>query len=166
MSNLKLSIMTDEQKVSKEILFALYQDNINQGRHHETQRSTVTSSILAIDTIIIGLITFDKCINGSDVPLTILVTALGIFGAAFTLKHYERYSLHMQRARLYRNKLDELFMDGLVLTLKKKADENNDKEFPKLKDLRLHYWWTALHLIVSVIGITLTIIAIFFIQKA
>jgi hypothetical protein len=158
--------MTDEQKVSKEILFGLYQDNINQGRHHETQRATVTSSILAIDAIIIGLITFDKCINSSDVPLTIFLTVLGIFGAAFTLKHYERYSLHMQRARVYRNKLDKIFMDGLVFTLKKNADEENDKEFPILKNLRLHYWWTALHLIVSVIGTVLTIIAIFFIQKA
>jgi len=131
---------------------------------HKVQQ--LQAPILAIDAINIGLITFDKSVNVSDVPLTIFLTVLGIFGAAFTLKHYERYPLHIQMASLYRNKIDEIFMEGLVFTLKKNADKTNDKEFPRLKYLRLHYWWTALHMIISIIGIVLAIIAIFFIQNA
>ena len=102
--------MTDKRKILKDILYGLYQENVLQCRHDETQRATVTSSIIAIDTIIIGLITFDKAINWSDIPLSALLILLGIFGAAFTLKHYERYSLHVERLRQYRAELDREFI--------------------------------------------------------
>lgn len=158
--------MIDKQKNLKEILVTMYEENVTQCRHHETQRSAVTSSILTIDTIIIGLITFDKAITSSDIPLSIFLFFIGLFGAGFSLKHYERYSLHLQRAREFRNKIDELFADNLILSLKIKADNEHEKYFPKFRKYRHHFWWIGIHLIVAAIGVTLTLIAIFFHQIA
>lgn len=153
--------MTDERKILKDILFALYTENVNQCRHHETQRATVTSSIIAIDTIIIGLITFDKTINLTDIPLAILLIILGIFGATFTLKHYERYSLCVERLRQYRKELDEQFGDNEILRLKNIADEIHAKRFPNLVRYTHHKFWIFLHVIITVIALVLTALAIF-----
>jgi len=159
-------MITEEQKIQKEILLAMYQDNIDQGRHHEIQRGNVTSAMLAIEAIIIGLITFDKQINLFDLPLTIMLIVLGVFGAGFTLKQYERFSLHMERARVYRGKLDELFMGGLISSLKNSADNKNNCKYPILSNLRLNYWWTGLHLSIAGTGIVLTIVCVICPQHA
>jgi len=153
--------MTDEKKILKDILYGMYMDNITQCRHHETQRATVTSSIIAIDTIIIGLITFDKTINHIDIPLSILLIILGIFGATFTLKHYERYSLHVERLRQYRQALDEQFGNNEIMRLKNIADEIHAKRFPNLGRYTHHKFWIALHIFITAIALGLTGIAIF-----
>jgi len=158
--------MSDEQKILKELLVMMYQENVTQCRHHETQRATVTSSIVAIDTIIIALITFDRTLTSSDIPLTLFLILLGIFGATFTLKHYERYRMHLQRSRQYRRKLDELFANNNLEELKDKADEIHFAKHKDKTNFRHHYWWTGLHLAVTIIGITLIIIEVFFPQKA
>jgi len=153
--------MTDERKILKDLLFSLYSENVLQCRHHETQRATVTSSIIAIDTIIIGLITFDKAINATDIPLAILLIILGAFGATFTLKHYERYSLCVERLRQYRKELDEQFGDNEILRLKNIADERHAKRFPNLRKYTHHKFWIFLHVIIAAIAVVLTAIAIF-----
>lgn len=153
--------MTDERKIVKDLLFALYSENVIQCRHHESQRATVTSSIIAIDTIIIGLITFDKAINGIDIPLAVLLIILGIFGATFTLKHYERYSLCVERLRQYRKELDEQFGNNEILRLKNIADERHAKRFPNLIRYTHHKFWIFLHIIITGIAVALTMIAIF-----
>lgn len=153
--------MTDEQKALKDILFGMYHDSVAQCRHHETQRATVTSSVIAIDTIIIGLITFDKAINWLDVPLCLLLIILGVFGATFSLKHYERYLLSVERLRQYRQLLDEQFANNEILRLKDKADEIHAKRFPRLSKYKHHNFWVVLHLLMAVIGLVLMCIAVF-----
>ena len=153
--------MTEERKILKDILFALYTENVTQCRHHESQRATVTSSIIAIDTIIIGLITFDKVINHIDIPLSILLIILGLFGVTFTLKHYERYSLCVERLRQYRKELDEQFADNEISRLRNIADEMHKKRFPNLVRYTHHKFWIFLHVIITAIAITLTAISIF-----
>lgn len=152
--------MTDEQKALKEILFGMYQDSMAQCRHHEAQRATVTSSIIAIDTIIIGLITFDKAINLTDAPLCLLLIILGAFGAAFSLKHYERYLLFVERLRLYRQRLDEQFSNNEIAKVIEKANEIHSKRFPGLSKYKHHNFWVVLHLLMAVIGIVLMCVAL------
>jgi hypothetical protein len=153
--------MTDERKILKDILFALYSENVTQCRHHESQRATVTSSVIAIDTIIIGLITFDKVINYTDIPLSVLLIILGIFGATFTLKHYERYSLCVERLRQYRKELDEQFAGNEISRLRNIADDIHKKRFPTLVKYTHHKFWIFLHIIIIAIALTLTAIAVF-----
>ena len=77
-----------------EILWKLYEDNRNYARFHELQRSTATNLILAVSAGLIGLVTFDKNINLLDLPSVLFLDVLGIFGAIFSAKHYERARLH------------------------------------------------------------------------
>ena len=155
--------MTDEDKASIDILWKMYAEHCTQGRHHETQRSTVIGIVLAVSAAIIGVITFDKQIAGrGDWPLSLLVIALGIFGAGFCMKHYERFSLHMQRARYHRDALDALLPGMPLRRLKSEADERHSTEFPVVQKWRLHRWWVVLNLFVVTLGGGLFVISVWF----
>lgn len=93
-------------------------------------RSTVSRAGI---TRRIGIVTFDKTIAApADLPLILLLIALGIFGAVFSMKHYERFSLHMERARRYRDALDALLPGQPLRTLKQKADVAHKEKFPRM----------------------------------
>src|SRR5437868_4603714 len=92
----------------RDVLWKMYEENVTEGRHHETQRATVTNLVIAIAAAVLGLVTYDKAITHLDLPLTIFLVFLGVFGAAFSSKYYERFRLHMKRAKKYRNALDKL----------------------------------------------------------
>jgi lysylphosphatidylglycerol synthetase-like protein (DUF2156 family) len=163
--------MTEDEKAIKDVLWGMYQEHCTQGRHHETQRATVTNLIIAVAAGVLALLTFDKAINKFDLPLTVFLFMLGLFGAAFSTKHYERWSLHMQRARSYRNKLDALMFDNLINELKRDGDKKHEEEFKEehkwqLKKIRLHQLWVSLHLLIAALGVGLSLIAIFWPQKA
>lgn len=91
-----------------DILWKMYAENTTQARHHETQRSTVTNLILLAAGSILALTTVDKRINDADVPATILVVALGLFGIVFSAEHYARTRQHLERSKQYRVALDRL----------------------------------------------------------
>jgi hypothetical protein len=118
---------------------------------------------MAVSAAIIGIVTFDKSIaTPADLPLTLLLVALGAFGAGFSMKHYERFSLHMERARRHRDALDELLPGRPLQRLKKEADSAQKKNFPCMHRWRLHYWWLTLNLVVAIISVVLSVIAIWF----
>jgi len=151
----------------KDTLWRLYEDHYTQVRHYETQRSTVTNLLLTIGAALLAFITYDKALTRSDVPLTCLLFVIGLFGAAFSLKYHERSSFHYNRLMMYRNKLDDLLSDpGVLQRLREKAEEKQKKEFPRLYEGRLKWWkvhrlWVFLHLLVSLFGLVLTVLAIF-----
>lgn len=157
--------MTDEQKIQKEILLAIYQEYLTRCRHHENLRATITSSLIGIDAITVGIITHDKELNFSDIPLTVLIILLGIFGLIFTLSHSERYLQYSERSRQYITTLDKIYTNGLIEKGKNEAKANiqvklkNGKlNFPKY--LRHHFLWSVIHLFIVIMGITLFIISI------
>jgi hypothetical protein len=152
--------MTTDEKIIKDVLWGMYQENIVQGRHHETQRATVTGAIIAFAGLVINGTNFDKTININDLPFAVFLIFIGIFGAIFSYKQYERYLLHTKRAGLYRNELDKLQFDGLIRKLKSIADKEHNEEFVKLSKLKLHYLWMSINLFVALIGIILVFIEI------
>lgn len=155
--------MSDEDAPSRDVLWKMYQEHCTQGRHHETQRSTVISAVMAVSAAVIGIVTFDKTIAApADLPLAFLLVVLGLFGAGFAMKHYERFNLHMERARRHRDALDALLPGQPLRRLKQEADLANKTEFPRMHKWRLHYWWLTLNLIVALVGVALLVIAIWF----
>lgn len=76
-------------------------------RHNETQRSAVSGAIIAISAAVVGFITRHE-LTQADLPLTLFLMFLGMFGAAFCAKHYERFSLHMEIIRESQAYLDPL----------------------------------------------------------
>ena len=157
--------MTDDATL-RDACWKLYQEHCTHVRHHETQRATVAASFLAIASALIGLVTFDKTIGTTDLPLTILLTFLGVFGALFSSKQYERASLHTERARFYRDAIDAT-MDGSPLKrLKQEADVKHRAAFPELEKLRLNKFWVGLYTLLVGIGLVLSVIAAFYPQSA
>jgi hypothetical protein len=96
-----------------------------------------------------------------------LIFVIGLFGAVFSSKYHERSSFHYNRLLRYRDKLDELLSEpGLLDRLREEAIKKHTKEFPLLYGGKLHWWkahrlWVFLHLLVSLFGLVLTILAIF-----
>jgi hypothetical protein len=114
----------EEHKVLIDVLWKMYSEHCVQGRYHETQRSTAVGIILAVSAAMIGIITIDKQIAGhGDWPLSLLIMALGLFVAGFSLKHYERFKRHMERASCHRDALDALLLGMPLKVFKDKADE-------------------------------------------
>ena len=150
----------------RDACWKLYVEHCTHVRHHESQRSTVAASILAIASAIIGLVTFDKKIESSDLPLTMLLVILGCFGALFSAKQYERASLHTERARHFRDAIDATLEGKPLKTLKRDADAAHAAKFPRLERLRLNKFWAALYLVLAAIGLVLSSIGIFFPHSA
>ena len=168
--------VTDEKDLNalRDVLWNMYQEHCTHGRHHESQRSTVTNLILAVTAGIIAIVGFDKEITFQDLPAALFLIGLGAFGAGFSTKHYERFHLHMERARNYRNALDELLPQlnssnqskrPYIKALKKDADERHEKEFLKLQKWKLHTWslhrwWLTLYVLIIVLGVILALVAV------
>lgn len=155
--------MTDEHGTSRDVFLKMYQEHCTQGRHHETQRSTVISAVMAVSAAVIGIITFDMTVAApADLPLALFLVVLGVFGAGFSMKHYERFNLHMERARRHRDELDALLQGQPLRRMKEEADMAHRQDFPRMYKWRLHYWWLTLNLFVALVGVALLVIAIWF----
>jgi hypothetical protein len=171
-----------------DVLFKMYQEHCTHGRHHETQRSTVSTIIIAIAAGVTGLVKYDKAIDSLDFPLSLFLIALGLFGAVFCFKQTERFRLHTDRARKYRDAIDELLPDRTdtfssntelfdlpdkvkrslhkplelgtkpIKALKRLADAEHVYKYPKWHNRRLTWMWLGLHLCVAVLGIILSVI--------
>jgi hypothetical protein len=154
--------MTDEEKMTKDLLVVMYQESMTASRHYETQRATITSSVFTIDAIVIGLITYDKSIIPSDGPLAIFLLIIAFYGLILSLKHSERFSLHWRRSSILREKLDQLYTKGSVESTLEKADQITYKRFPLLRNIDYHMLWISLHCLVALVGVYLIITAYFF----
>lgn len=155
--------MHDETKLKAEVCWNFYAEHCVHGRHHESQRSTVITVILGVAAAAAGIATLDDNLGGmTDVVIGLFIVFLGIFGAGFSLKHYERFNFHMERARSYRDELDALILGRPIGRLRDEADRRHEKRFPKMRKWRLHRWWVALNISVSVVGALLIITACLF----
>lgn len=69
----------------------------------------------------------------------------------------------MERARAYRNALDDLLEGHPLKNLKDSGGSNHDQKFrPNLLiDLPLNKVWIAMYAFVSILGLVLTILAFF-----
>ncbi len=152
----------DEKKSVVDSLWKMYQESCTQARHHEIQRSSITAATLVISAAILGIVTLDKGLLPNDLPQTFFLIILGGFSATFSLKYHERFSLYMERARKYRDAIDEQLPGCPLVTAKKRADIVHGMAFPRLENWHLHNWWVALNLVVSLIGIVLTIVVKWF----
>jgi hypothetical protein len=141
-----------------DILWKFYQEHCTWERHHEQQRASVTNLLLAVAAGVLGIVTFDKQLNNTDLPLTIFLIMQGIFGAIFSAKIYECFCMHQNRANHYRKALDFLLPDAKILKIRQDADNENEARFPKLHALRLHKFWIGLHLLITLFGAVLTIL--------
>ena len=156
-----------EKENVKDVLLSLMEEHYRQIRHYDTQRSTVSNLLVIIAAAVLAFVTYDKALTHSDLPLTILLFVVGLFGASFCMKYFERATLHANRFRKYQEKLDEVVFDSkLIQILRDETDQQHAKQFPKLTKGRLSWakvsrLWIIFHLLLALLGFILSILIIF-----
>jgi Ca2+/Na+ antiporter len=142
-----------------DFLWGMYQELTTQGRHHEVQRATVTNFIIIVAGGILAFIA-NRDVTRDKWSLAAFLIVIGLFGALFSAKQYERFRFHVVAAGRYRRELEKA-IDSNLITLKEEALLKHKEDFLSvLIRLRLHYFWIALHLLIASLGITLLITAL------
>lgn len=139
-----------------EVLLNMFNEHCIHGRQHETQRSTVTSILLSISAALVALVALDDSINKSDIPVGVFLIGIGIFGAIFCAKLYERFRLHMAHVKIYREKLEKLDPELKINELHWEA-ENNHTRIAGLDIIPLNKLWVFLNLFIACIGFLIVV---------
>lgn len=146
-----------------DVLWGMYQEHCTQGRHHEDQRSTTANLILALGAAATGLISF-KDFTKDMWPLAVLVALLGLFGALFSLKHYERFRYHMKCAGEFRKALEKVVPKTQLQAHLNNARSQHaaDSRYALVRGTHLFIFWLALNLLLSAFG---TIVLVLLLSK-
>lgn len=147
-------------KDKTDILWGMYQEQLVYARHHETLRANVTNYILLVGGGV-GTLVSSGGFTRPDLPLTILLILLGLFGAVFSASHSERYHAHKMRGIAYRDELDKLlFQEGDNLkTIKDGVDTKLEEDYPVLSLIvRTHWLWMVFPLMIAILGVVLSVI--------
>jgi hypothetical protein len=126
-------------------------------RHTENQRATLTNLVILIASAIIGF-GVQKGLSKPFLVLAILLILLGVYGAAMTLKLYERYNFLQTRLEHFYRQIDALHPNAQFQTLRNDAASEHKGAFPKLSSVRVHQLWLFLHLAISLVGAVLAVI--------
>jgi hypothetical protein len=152
----------------KDVLLAFLHDHGARVIHLETQRSTVSNLLVITAAAILAFVTFDRALTIADLPLTVLLVFIGLFGAGFCVKYHERSAQQYERIRVIRKDLDRILFDSsLLIALKKEADVEHAKNFPRFNDGGSLSWvwisrlWMIFHLCIALLGCILTILIYF-----
>lgn len=142
-------------------LMGMYQENRAHARHHESQRVTVSSIIIASSVGLVSLISAGG-LTRADWPLTAALVSIGLFGTMFTATQYERIRLYKRRANEYRRALDDLLfkeaegegrapdtLEGVTGN----ADREHRKRFPLLCRVSgVKSFWIFWPMMIALIG--------------
>jgi len=146
-------------KADTDFLWGMYQEHTCQGRHHETQRATVTNFIIIVAAGIIAFIA-NKEVKKDQWILAVFLIIIGLFGAVFSGKQYERFRFHMKAAGRYRKELEKNLNPDWG-NIREEARIEHEKKFSKiLVSLPLYSFWIALHLLITLLGIILFIMTL------
>ena len=122
-----------------EIYLRLFQEYITEARHHEQQRATVSGIFAALTAGVLGLVGIDGKLTTADIPASVFLIVIGVFGCFFCAKQYERFSASMQRARQYRRALETAVPGSKILKLRDIAEKRRLSVFPGCMLLDLDY---------------------------
>lgn len=135
----------------RDVLWGMYQEHCTQGRHHEEQRASVTNLIIALSAAMTGLLTF-KELSHAMWPLAAMIVLLGLFGALFSLKHYERFRFHMKCAGEYRNALEQLLPASNLAAHRQAAKAAHGSKYRIIAAVHLFLFWLVLNLVITALG--------------
>lgn len=143
-----------------DLYLKLFQEYASEARHHEQQRATVTGFFSALAAGVLTVVGIDKVLSVADIPAALFLIVIGVFGCVFSAKQYERFFVCMERARQYRLALQEAVPGSNIIELKRTADREALKRFPRLHVWRLGVFWVALHALIASFGILLFVLAV------
>ena len=142
-------------KDKSDILWGMYQEHTNQGRHHEVQRASMTNINIVVAGGVLAFIA-QGGIARDEWLLASFLIILGLFGALFSAKQYERSRFHTRSAGKHREELEKLSQTDLS-SIRDDAKKEQKTKFPKLEPLRLHWLWIIVHLLIAGLGLVLLV---------
>jgi uncharacterized membrane protein YeaQ/YmgE (transglycosylase-associated protein family) len=139
-----------------DVLIKFYEEDWQQARQAEDQRTAITNITLIIVPALIGFVS-QKSFDINALPLTVLLIVLGVYGAVASQKLYERHRYFSDRAGFWRNQISKLHPQLEIDKIRSEAAAQHTKHFRRTEKLRLYLLWLALHLLVAAAGVILTI---------
>jgi hypothetical protein len=147
-----------------------YQEHLSQARHHEDQRERMSALVVAVATALVS-VTSQGAFGLRTLPLALLLIPLGAFGLAFSGKHYERNRMHTTIARQYLRAIDHELTEPKVSRSPtiledihnagraehKQSSAPRQKREATVTRWRLHTFWNALHILIMVLGVVLSV---------
>jgi hypothetical protein len=132
-------------------LIAMYEEHAEHARQHENLRATVATIFVAL---IAGIFTYGAA-GANRVPMSgALICAISILGCLLNVKHYERYSMHREVLRGYREALELGLNNSALGRINSEFREWHEIQWPFLsKWVRLHYLWASVYFVTFIIGL-------------
>ena len=150
---------SDEQPVEvpaevKDVLLAAYKEHADDVRQNENHRERMTTLIIAIGAGALGLAA--ARVDGMSISLLgVVLVVLGLYGAVFSFKQYERSRRHAAVLQNITDRLVELYPQTQLTKIREEAHTRHAANFPGMERLRLYHLWIGLPLMVSVVGVVL-----------
>ena len=138
-----------------DILLNFCEEEWIQARQCEDQRAIITNMVLVIASAALGLLS-QKGLAIEMLPVTIFLIVLGVYGALTSQKYYERHQFHIERARAWRKRLEELHPKSQINKVREEAIAKHSKKFKRLEKIHLHTLWLYLHMVITLMGIVLS----------
>lgn len=146
------------------IYLEMYKECCNQGRHHEAQRTSITTLSFAFAGAVVGYLAKGGGIRHEDSWVCLFLSVLGLVAVMVSYKQYERFRWAMNRAAQYRAAIDRHHtappaQADMLDALKEAGDRRHKKEHPVFLHVRLHTVWAVLFLLIATLGAWFTVIA-------
>ena len=164
-------------------LWNMYNEHTSQGRHHEAQRTAVSTVVLALAGAVVAVIAQGHFRHTWSLAAFLIL--LGLVGALFSLKQAERTRMHITIAGAFRHQLEQSLTSrglaarprgddiaGNLAGIGKNArQEHRDKwnwktgrddkgaAEPRDPIFPLYWFFIALNLLVSMLGVAIWVIA-------
>ncbi|GLV58030.1 hypothetical protein KDH_48640 [Dictyobacter sp. S3.2.2.5] len=142
-----------------DILISVAEQEFAQAKQSEDQRANITGLVIVVASAIQGGLT-QTGLTKSALPLTLMLIAIGAFGMLASIKLYERFRRHVRLKFKIRQRLEELYPDTRLQALLDLTRQEQQKDFPFLRGVRLYLIWVWLHGFIVILGIIYTIIAL------
>lgn len=147
----------------KEVLLALYRENCDQARQHETYRDKVCGLASATVGLLLGLFGFNAGAWASPSIIHLAIPAfiiiVGVWTRKLTAKHDERAALHRKRIGKIRNALET--NTGLTLSdMNREARDAHEKDYHDKAMIEVHSYqlWKSYGTMLTVFGAIIAVI--------
>ncbi len=147
-------------KNESDFIWGMFKEHSDFARHHEVQRSMLSNIIIILSGGLFALITYDRIISEDDIILSFFILIIGLYGAVFSSKQYERTVFHMNRARIYRLMLEELYPGLKIDKHRVMANSEHISKFDLTSRIPLNKLWIGLNLTITLAGLIIIIMAI------
>ena len=135
-----------------EIVLAVYADNAEHGRHHESERSTFANIVVAGSAAIIVLIASEH-FRADLWWLPLLIVGLAVYGFLMSTKSYERFCLHRERLRACRRLLELARPNARLTRINEIAEQRHRAGWIGRQDL--HTIWHRFNVTIIVAALVL-----------